>query len=125
MFIEEVVKIDQHVYLNMVKEQLVPWINATFKESGITLQQDGATSHTANLVQEWCNKNMAGFWTKESCPHSSPDLNPMDIAVWSILESNACSSYLPSVTSLKAKLKHCFFFHQNASVHDVIRLLTD
>ena len=82
-------------------------MNATFKESGITLQQ-GATSHTANLVQEWCNKNMAGFWTKELWPHSSPDLNPMDFAVWSILESNACPSYHPSVTSLRAKLRHCW-----------------
>ena len=50
IFIEEGVKINQHANLNMWKEQLVPWINATFKESGITLQQDGATSHTANLV---------------------------------------------------------------------------
>ena len=65
IFIEEGAKINQHVYLNMLKEQLVPQINATFKESGITLQQDRATSHTANLVQEWCNKKMAGFWTKE------------------------------------------------------------
>ena len=73
----------------MLKEQLVPWIYATFKESGITHQQDGATSHTVNLVQEWCNKSMAGFSTKESWPPSSPDLNPMDFAVWSILESNA------------------------------------
>ena len=74
----------------MLKEQLVPWINPTFKECGITLQQDGATSHTANLVKEWCNKNMVGFWTKEFWPPFSPELNPMDIAVWSILESNAC-----------------------------------
>ena len=74
----------------MLKEQLVPWINPTFKESGITLQQDGATANTANLVKEWCNKNMVGFWTKEFWPPFSPELNPMDIAVWSILESNAC-----------------------------------
>ena len=70
IIIEERVKINRHVYLNMLKEQLVPWINATFKETGITLQQDGATSHTANHVQEWCNKNIAGFWTKELWPPS-------------------------------------------------------
>ena len=64
IFIEEGVKINQHVYLNMLKEQLVPWINATSKEPGTTLQQDGATSYTANLVQEWCNKNMGGFLDK-------------------------------------------------------------
>ena len=85
---------------------MVPWINAAFKESSITLQQDGAKSHTANRVQERCNRNVAGFWTKELWPPSSLDLNPMDFAVWSILESNASSSYHPRVTSLKAKLKH-------------------
>ena len=92
----------------MLKEQLVPWINPTFKKCGITLRQDGATSHIANLVQECCTENMAGLWTKELWPYSSPDLNPMDFAVWCILESNACSSYHPSATSLKAKFKHCW-----------------
>ena len=92
IFIEEWVKINQHVYV-FLKEQLVPWINAISKESGITLQQDGATFHTANLVQEWGNRNMAGFGTRELWPPSSPDFNPMDFAVWNILESNACSSY--------------------------------
>ena len=61
IFIEEGVKVNQHVYLKMLKEKLVPWIDVTFREDGITLQQ-GATSHTANLVQEWCKENMAGFW---------------------------------------------------------------
>lgn len=48
----------------MLKEQLVSWENATFKESRITLQQDGNASHTANLVEEWHNKKMAIVWTK-------------------------------------------------------------
>ena len=98
IIVEEGVGINQRVYLNILKEQLFPQINATSKESGITLQQDGATSHTANLVQELRKKNMACFWTKESWPPSSRDLNPMDLAVWSILESNACSSYHQIVT---------------------------
>ena len=62
----------------MSKDQLVPLINATIMDSGITLQQECASSHTANLVQEWCKK-MAGFLTKELWPPSSPDLHPMDI----------------------------------------------
>ena len=122
ILIEEGVKINQHVYLSMLKEQLFLGSmqhlrslvllsnkmgpHPTFKESGVTLQQDRATSHTANLVQEWFSKHTAGFWTKELWP-PSPDLNPIDSGVWGILESNACSSYYPSVASLKAKLKHC------------------
>ena len=48
--------------------------------------------HMANLVQEWCKKNMAGFRPKELWPTFSPDLNPLDFAIWSILESKTCSS---------------------------------
>ena len=86
----------------------VLWINATFKESGINLQQGVATFHATNLVQEWCNKNMTGFGTKGLWPPPSPDLNPMDFVIWSILESNTCLYYYPRITSLKAKLKHCW-----------------
>ena len=52
---------NQHVYLDLLKKNLVRWINATFGESGIILQQDGATFHTTNRVQEWGKRNMTGF----------------------------------------------------------------
>ena len=107
-FNEEGVKVNQHVYLELLREKLVPWVNATFEEGGITLQQDGATSHTANLVQEWCKRNMVGFWPKELWPPSSPDLNPMDFAIWSILENKACSSNHQSVEALKHRLRICW-----------------
>lgn len=85
----------------MLKEQLVSWENATFKESRITLQQDGNASHTANLVEEWHNKKMAIVWTKNFWPHFSPGKNPMDFTISSNPQSNVCPSYLSSVTPLK------------------------
>ena len=51
--------------------------------------QDGVTSHTARTVQIWCKNNFNSFWSKELWPPSSPDLNPMDFGVWSILEQKA------------------------------------
>ena len=60
IFIEEEVEVNQHVCLDLLKNKLVSCINATFGESGIILQQDGATSYTANRVQEWCKRNMTG-----------------------------------------------------------------
>ena len=69
------------MYLEQLRDKLVPWVNTMFGESGITLQQDGATSHIANLVQKWCKRNMVGFWPKELWPPSSPDLNPMHFAI--------------------------------------------
>ena len=87
---------------------MISWINRMFKETGITLQQDRAISHTANIIQDWCKDNMAGFWGKNLWPPFSLDLNPMDFAILSILKSSSCSSSHPSVTSLKAKLRHCW-----------------
>ena len=80
-FIEEGVKVNQHMYLELLGDKLVPWVNTTFGESGITVQQDGATSHTASLVQEWCKRYMVGFLPKELRPLSSPDFNPMDFDI--------------------------------------------
>ena len=62
------------------------------------------TSHTANSVQAWCRCNFKGFWEKEFWPPSSPDLNPMDFGLWSILETKACRTSHPNLDSLKRKL---------------------
>lgn len=60
-FIEQGVTINQYVDLKMLKTQLVPCINSTSKEFSITPPEDGTTPHSANLVQQWCRKNMVGF----------------------------------------------------------------
>lgn len=44
------------------------------------------------------------FLSKEMWPPSSPDLNPMDFFVWSILEARACSKVTCSVDDKKASL---------------------
>ena len=54
IFIEEGVKINQTVYRRMLEEKVLPWVQEVVGEQGVTLQQDGATSHTANSVQAWC-----------------------------------------------------------------------
>ena len=60
----------------MLEEKVLPWVQEVVGEQGVTLQQDGATSHTANSVQAWCRCNFKGFWEKELWPPSSPDLKP-------------------------------------------------
>ena len=91
-FIEKGLKVSQHIYMELLGKKLVSWVNATFEKYGIILQQDRATSCMANLVQEWCKRDMVVFWPKELWSPCSPDLNSMDFAIWSILKSKACSS---------------------------------
>ena len=56
------------MYLKILTNKLVAWVNSTFGEGGITLQKDGTTFSTANLVEEWCKRNMMRFWQKELRP---------------------------------------------------------
>ena len=120
----------------MIKDKVLPWVDETFGNTGVTFQQDGATSHTAKLVQDFCEKNFKNFWAKDLWPPSSPDLNPsspdlipsspdlnpsspdlipsspdlnpMDFGIWSILEQNACAKSHKNVDMLKRKLVKCW-----------------
>ena len=75
------------------------------ENQAVTLQQDGATAHTAKMVQAWCKDKFKSFWSKELWPASSPDLNRMDFGIWSTLERNACSVSHSNMEKLKKKLK--------------------
>ena len=44
------------------------------------------------------------FISKEEWPPSSPDLNPLDFSLWSILESNTCAKSHKNIESLKKSL---------------------
>ena len=87
----------------MLKDKVVPWVKKVTGNTGIKLQQDGATSHTARLVQDWCKDNFKLFRPKELWPPSS-DSNPMDFGIWSILEQKSCAISYSSVEVLKQKL---------------------
>ena len=52
IFIEEGVKINQLIYLHMLKETVHPWVVFETEPDGITFQQDGTTSHVTKLVQD-------------------------------------------------------------------------
>ena len=75
------VKINQHVYLDFLKNEVKPWIDSTFGNQPICFTQDSAPAHGANLVQNWCKENFQHFWDKTFWPPSSPDANPMDFAM--------------------------------------------
>ncbi|KAI6648521.1 hypothetical protein LOD99_8153 [Oopsacas minuta] len=75
-----------------------------FSGQPFVFQQDGAPAHTANTTQDWMKHNTPNFIHKDEWPPYSPDLNPMDYSVWSILENKACSVSHNTVSSLKISL---------------------
>ena len=67
IFIEGLVKVDQHIYLPILKDKVLLWVKKSMGNSGVTLQQDVTTSHTAKIVQSWCKENLRFFGSLPSC----------------------------------------------------------
>ena len=105
IFIPQGAKINSINYRELVLEPVLKNVSQEIFESGsFIFQQDGAPAHTSKATQSWLQANFPGFISKEEWPPYSPDLNPMDYSVWSILQTNACSDSHTNINALKQKL---------------------
>ncbi|VDL75527.1 unnamed protein product [Nippostrongylus brasiliensis] len=86
------------------QKHLVPWIQSHFGDRPYVFQQDSAPAHKAKSVQKWCKDNLHDFVSAEEWPPYSPDLNPMDYSIWSVLEAKACATPHRSLDCLKESL---------------------
>ncbi|QQP54922.1 Uncharacterized protein FKW44_007916 [Caligus rogercresseyi] len=77
---------------------------STFPMNNYVFTQDGAPAHSFKKVQEFCKGNMASFWPADFWPSSSPDVNPLDFAVWGFLEGKTNKTSHTSVEALKATI---------------------
>ncbi len=46
-----------------------------------------------------------GFWRKLIWPLPLPNLNPLDLSIWMLIEERACTTPSPSVDVLKVRIK--------------------
>ena len=99
------VKLNSEQYITDILEGcLLPWAEQHFKDELWTLQQNSAPSHGLKFTQSWILRKISSFISKEDWPARSPDLNPLDYSIWSILEKRVCSTPHQTLESLKAKL---------------------
>lgn len=105
LFVPSGVKLNSQRYIaDILQGCLLPWAKKHFQGAPWTLQQDSAPSHASKITQSWIQRKIPAFICKEVWPARSPDLNPLDFSIWSILETKACSSPHPTVEALKEKL---------------------
>ena len=105
VFVPEGVKMNSTTYRDLILEPIVKRVSGSlFEYQPWTFQQDGAPSHTSKITQEWLSREIPDFISKEEWPPSSPDLNPMDFSVWSILEAKVGVCSHSSMDALKKAL---------------------
>nr|CAD2163461.1 unnamed protein product [Meloidogyne enterolobii] len=96
---------EKEVMENVIRKTgLAMQVNSDCGRGVWIFQQDSAPAHKAKEVQDWCKANFPGFISAQEWPPYSPDLNPMDYSVWSILESRACAKPHKSLESLRHSL---------------------
>lgn len=104
IFIPEGLKVNSEAYLSILETRVLPWLKRNFPQKNYIFQQDGAPAHTSNKTQEWIRSNFAGFWEKSLWPPNSPDLNPLDYSIWSVVEEKACRTPHSSLADLKVSV---------------------
>jgi len=66
---------------------------------------DGLSSYPkAKTTQEWLRRNFPAFISAEDWPSGSPDLNPRDNKLWTVLEDMACQKRHNNLDSLNRSL---------------------
>lgn len=121
-FCEKGVKTSAKVYQSTVLEPIVKPLNQSiFTNKPWTFQQDSAPAHKAKTTQLWLKNNVPDFITTDDWPAGSPDLNPLDYKLWSVLEGMVCSTRHPNIESLKRALVRAV---DNFPMHEV-RLAID
>ena len=106
VFVDRKVKINGEVYRQLILEDVLgPWAKKHFENRLWTLQQDWAPAHSAKLSLSLCRRLCPDVWDKEVWPPNSPDANPMDYSVWSILQNKACATRHTSEDALKRALQ--------------------
>lgn len=87
VFIEPGAKVNSEYYCHRVLgDGLLPAIRARCLQHRWTLQQDGAPSHTARNTLAYLQQEGIAIIEPDMWPPNSPDLNPVDYAIWGALQ---------------------------------------
>ncbi|KAF2344382.1 hypothetical protein FHG87_024862 [Trinorchestia longiramus] len=106
VFVHCGVKLNSERYISLIlKSKLLPWATEHFQNSPWGLQQDLAPSHGSYVTQTWIQRNIPSFINEDVWPARSPDLNPLNFSIWSILTARVLAIPHTSLESLKAKLQ--------------------
>ena len=89
----------------ILNDALLPWARKQFDRSHWTFQQDSAPSHKARESQRFLQEKVPSLISSLQWPPYSPDLNPMDFSIWSIIEAKVSTKKYQTVNALEIPLR--------------------
>jgi hypothetical protein len=106
VFVEPGAKINSVYYCNELLDQgLFPAIREICGHHDWILQQDGAPSHRAANTIDFLEKENVQFIEPNLWPPNSPDLNPVDYAVWGALQQRVYKHKIRDLLHLKEVIR--------------------
>ena len=93
-------------YCSSLLSEMIPELNE-LSNSNYIFQQDGARAHTSKHTLAYFEENLpqtAELLKPNEWPTHSPDLNPLDYGIWSILEKRVFAVKIRDVEHLCDRL---------------------
>ncbi len=99
------VSVNAQRYLDVIRDQVLPFLPGGRIRDRLYWQQDGATAHTARIVMDFLKEQFGdriiSRRSNHPWPASSPDLSPLDFFFWSVCEQKVFKSKPTNIEELK------------------------
>jgi len=114
-FVDKGTMVDGRYYREtLLQNWLLPDIRQLCGEE-FGLQQDGAPSHRAKLTVEF-QQNIPNFVEPSVWPPNSPNINPVDYAVWCALQQDVYRVPIMGLEDLKDRVCTCWTSLEKSSL---------
>ena len=120
--IEPGVRVDSDYYCNSLLSEMIPEMNE-LSGGTYTFQQDGARAHTSKYSLKYFKDTLpstANLLQPEDWPPHSPDLNPMDYGVWSLLARHTFKVKIRDIDHLYERLGQAWAEMEQEAVDRII-----
>ena len=77
-------------------------------DAHFVFQQDGAPSHRAKSTVKFLQRTVPNFIEPSVLPPNSPDLNPVDYAVWGALQQSLYRIPVSNLNDLEDRVRTCW-----------------
>jgi len=102
--LESGVKINGAYYRDVLREMLLSDIHAASGSEFFVFQQDSAPSHRAKDTVALLDQETPNFIPPALWPPNSPDLNPVDYTVRSVLQERVYRTQISDVDDVKRRI---------------------